>query len=274
MRQSTGVYAIVGALAGVWLLLATPLPIGSAGRAAPLVDPLFLPSPLHVGGALAALLRSGVFQQDLAHTAGRLVGALTVACSVGIPVGLFFATHRRLYTAIEGLIDGLRSIPAAALFPYFLLVIGVGDATLVALASYNSLMIMIINTASGAFLANPRRLFQARLLGISSLVLAKDVLFWEALPQIFIGVRVATGYALALIIAAEMFIGTSDYGLGRRIFDAQAAYRSAETFAVIIVASGLGVAANALVGLLERRSLHWVPLTLSEREDLWRVGRP
>jgi ABC-type nitrate/sulfonate/bicarbonate transport system permease component len=271
--QSRGAYAgTMAALLGVWAALTHAFAVPALGRLGPAIDPLFLAAPQDVALALMEMFREPGFIVDVARTIGRLAGALTVASVVGVPLGLFFATHRGLYATIEGPMHALRSVPAAALFPLFLLVIGVGDLSLIALASYNSLMVVVINTAAGAFLANPRRVYQARLLGVSRMGLATHVLLWEALPHIFTGVRVAIGYALALIIAAEMFIGTSEHGLGRRIFDAQAGYRSAETYAAILIASVVGITANAVLGAFERRLLHWLPMS-REREEGWSVAR-
>lgn len=240
----------------VWLILATPFPFLKGGA---MIDPIILPSPQSVVGALFRLFSEGNLATDVRVTLLRLTYAFVLAILVGVPVGLLFGYFKEAYRGVESLLHGLRSVPAAALFPLFLIVIGVGEMSIVMLAFYNSATVILISTVSGALLANESRVRQARMLGMNGWQIATRVLFWEALPHIFSGMRIALGYSLALIIAVEMFIGIGDLGLGRKIFDYQAAYRIPETYATILVTSALGVILNALLALAERYSLDWLP---------------
>lgn len=233
-----------------WLLTATSHPV---------VDPLILPAPIRVFEALSTVLGSSGGLHDAIATTRRLLVTLVVSAGIGIPLGLWLGTQRTLYAYFEAPLNALRSVPAAALFPLFLIVIGVGERSIVSLAAYNAVTVLIIYTAAGAFLSMSSRVEQARVLGLSRGMVALQVLYWEALPQISAGLRVASGYALALIIAVEMFIGTSNLGLGRRIFEYQASYRIPETYASILVAAALGVLVNAGLTRIERHFLRWLP---------------
>lgn len=204
------------------------------------------------------MLHGGILR-DARTTLFRLLCALLLAILAGVPTGLLFAYFRGAYRAVEGIIHALRSVPAAALFPLFLIVIGVGESSIVMLAWYNSATVILISTVSGALLANESRVRQGRMLGMNGWRIATRILFWEALPHIFSGIRVALGYSLALVIAVEMFIGIGDVGLGRKIFDYQAAYRIPETYATIILTCSLGVILNFLLTLLEKWALRCLP---------------
>lgn len=245
----------------VWLGLTTPFSV--SGRS-PLIDPIILPTPQAVMKATVTLFVEGGLGQDLWVTLVRLVSALLLALAVGIPLGLLFGYYKDAYRGVEGLLHALRSIPAAALFPLFLIVVGVGEMSIVLLAFYNSATVILIGTVSGAILANESRVRQARVLGMNGWQIATRVLFWESLPHIFSSSRIALGYSLALVIAVEMFIGIGDLGLGRKIFDYQAAYRIPETYATILIASALGVTLNGLLTVAERFSLAWLPLGSAE----------
>jgi len=222
------------------------------------VDPIVLPSPASVVHAFPRLLQERLFA-DIGLTVGRVLGALAIACAFGIPLGLYLGYRRGMYQVIESPLHALRSIPASALFPLFLIVIGVGEKSIVALAAYPSLLVILVNSVSGATLANKRRLYQAHLLGLSAFETITEVLFYEALPNIFDGIRTAVSYALMLVIAVEMFIGLSERGLGRGIYEYQSTYRIPETYAAIIVAGVIGILLNAVVSQLEHRMLRWLP---------------
>ncbi len=236
------------ALLGLW----------AAVTALHLIDAIVLPSPASVVRVVPRMLQERLLA-DVGLTLGRVLGALAIACAFGIPLGLYLGYHRGMYQVIESPLHALRSIPASALFPLFLIVIGVGEKSIVALAAYPSLLVILVNSVSGATLANKRRMYQAQLLGLNAFDTITEVLFYEALPNIFDGVRTAVSYALLLVIAVEMFIGLGERGLGRGIYEYQSTYRIPETYGAIIIAGVIGILLNAVVSQLERRMLRWLP---------------
>jgi ABC-type nitrate/sulfonate/bicarbonate transport system permease component len=223
------------------------------------VDPIILPSPMSVLRAYPEMIDDDRLMTDLFYTLGRVVGAVTLAAFVGIPLGLFFGYKRGIYRIVEPPLHALRSIPASALFPLFLVVIGVGEASILALAAYPSLLIIVVNAAAGAALANKRRMHQARILGLTTWQIITEFLFFEALPSIITGVRTAISYALVLVIAVEMFVGIGVYGLGRKVYIFQSTYQMPKTYAAIALTALLGISANLILNAVERRVLRWLP---------------
>jgi ABC-type nitrate/sulfonate/bicarbonate transport system permease component len=251
-RASWAIYAL---LLFVWWLVTV----------ARLADPIILPSPFAVASALVNLFMHHGLLRDLAETSGRVVAALLIASVVGIPVGLFFGYQKRLYRLVEGPLHALRSVPATCLFPLLLIVIGVGEKSIITLAAYPCLLILMVNSASGAGLAEPSRVRQGRILGLSPFQLVTQVLFYEALPYITAGLRTSVSYALVLVVAVEMFIGVGHGGLGRRIYDFQSSFQIPETYSAILVTGALGLFLNWLVGRLEKRLLRWLPQTVDSK---------
>jgi len=240
------------------LFFAALLALWAAVTALRLIDPIVLPSPWSVVRATPGMLRERLLA-DIGLTLGRVLAALAVAGVIGIPAGLFLGYRRRAYEVIEGPLHALRSIPASALFPLFLILAGVGETSIVALAAYPSLLVILVNTVTGASLANKRRLYQARLLNLTTLQVATDVLFYEALPNIFDGIRTAVSYSLVLVVAVEMFIGLGERGLGRSIYLYQSTYRIPETYGAIIIAGMIGMLLNWAVTKAQEHMLRWLP---------------
>src|SRR6267378_3570962 len=88
-------------------------------------------------------------------------------------------------------------------------------------------------------------------MGAGPLRIFKDVIFFETLPQTFVGLRTAVSVALVVIIVAEMFIGAVD-GLGHRIIDAQISYQLTDMYGSILVAGAMGYGANLLFLVVEK----------------------
>ena len=104
--------------------------------------------------------------------------------------------------------------------------------------------------------ARRTRVLAARVMGAGPMRVLTDVLVWEALPQILVGLRQGVSLALVIVVAAEMFIGSTD-GIGQRVINAQMLFESGLMYGAIFVAGALGYALNLLFLLIEKRFVHW-----------------
>ncbi|MFZ5365387.1 MAG: ABC transporter permease [Patescibacteria group bacterium] len=246
--MKTKKYIIIGPiiLIAVWALVAQ----------LELIDKFFLPGPLTTINKLVQLIISGAILGDLFSTLERVVLAFLIALIVGLPLGLFLGRTEKIYRSIEFIIDFFRSTPATALFPLFLLIFGITDNSKIAVAAFAAMLLIIFNTAYGVMHAKKSRVLAAQIMGATKAQIFRWILFWESLPQTFIGLRSAVSLSLVIIIVTEMFIGTTS-GLGRRIIDSQITYEIPTMYAVILLAGIVGYLLNLLFLSIEKRFLHW-----------------
>lgn len=221
-----------------------------------LIDKFFLPDPFTTIKKLFELLLSGAILGDLFSTLERVALAFIIALVVGLPLGLILGRTEKIYRSVEFIIDFFRSTPATALFPLFLLVFGVTDKSKIAVAAFASLLIIIFNTAYGVIHAKKSRVLAAQIMGATKAQIFRWILFWESLPQTFIGLRSAISLSLVLVVVTEMFIGTTS-GLGRKIIDSQITYEIPTMYAAILLAGIVGYLLNLFFIILEKRFLHW-----------------
>ena len=220
-----------------------------------LIDPFFLPGPKETLLAFTHLLGSGLLA-DTMTTLLRTLYAFGIGLILGVPLGLVLGKAERIYHSIEPIVDFFRSTPATALFPLFMLIFGIGNASKVAAAAFAALLIILFNTAYGVINSKKVRVLAARLHGASRWQIFKWIIFWESLPQTFVGLRNAISLTLAIIIVTEMFVGT-DIGIGRKIIDFQMVYNIPAMYAAILMAGILGYALNHLLFAAERKVVHW-----------------
>ena len=221
-----------------------------------LIDKFFLPDPFTTIGKLFELLVSGAIVGDLISTLERVILAFIIALVIGLPLGLLLGRTEKIYRSVEFIIDFFRSTPATALFPLFLLVFGITDKSKIAVAAFASMLIIIFNTAYGVMHAKKSRVLAAQIMGATKAQIFRWILFWESLPQTFIGLRSAISLSLVLIVVTEMFIGTTS-GLGRKIIDSQITYEIPTMYATILLAGIVGYLLNLLFLVVEKRFLHW-----------------
>lgn len=220
------------------------------------VSQKLLPSPWATVQSLWESVRSGAMSKDFLSTLNRTLSAFAIAAVAGIPVGILFGSNQKIYRSIEFLVDFFRSTPATAMFPLFLLIFGIGDFAKIAVAAFAAWLVVVFNVAYGVMNARQTRILAARVMGASSWRVFRDVMFFESLPQTFIGLRMAVSVALVVIIVAEMFIGSSD-GLGRRIIDSQQVFDLQQMYASIIASGVMGYGVNLFFLAIERWLVHW-----------------
>lgn len=215
-----------------------------------------LPSPIETLRDTAANIWSGSMTKDFSRTLVRVAYSIVIAVVAGVPVGIVLGAKASIYRSVEFIVDFFRSTPATALFPLFLLLFGLGDLAKVAVAAFAAWLVIVFNVAYGVMNARQTRILAARSMGASSLRIFRDVIFFETLPQTFVGLRTAVSLALVVIIVAEMFIGATD-GMGHRIIDAQISYSLTDMYGSILVAGAMGYGLNLALLFLERSVIHW-----------------
>ncbi|OYW09501.1 MAG: taurine ABC transporter permease [Rhodospirillales bacterium 12-71-4] len=221
-----------------------------------IADPILLPPPAEAFAETWHGFAAGTLAHDTWRTVERTGLAFLIASAIGVPLGVALGAAERLYRGVEFVVDFFRSTPASALFPLFLILFGPGEGTKIAVAAFGAALVILFNAAYGVINARRTRVLAARIMGATAPRILVDVLIWEALPQILVGMRSGISLALVIVVVAEMFIGSTD-GLGHRVINAQMLFESGLMYGVIFVAGALGYLLNLGFLLLEKRFVHW-----------------
>jgi NitT/TauT family transport system permease protein len=259
LLKSRYFYSIAGPVAFVliWAILAS---INNASSD-PLVPKLFVATPSEVGSKLWELSfnTDGGTTSLLGaawNTLQRLLIGFVIAAVIGIPIGLAMGYFTKVYYSLEFFVDFLRSIPAAAIFPLFILIFGIGSPSIISVVVYACLLIIVVNTIYGVRNVKELRLMSARMMKLDKFDMFRKIILPESLPYVFAGLRIAISYGMVIVIFSEMFIGT-DSGLGRTIIDAQTVYKIPEMYAAVILTGLIGYGLNKLALFSEHRIIHW-----------------
>lgn len=221
-----------------------------------IVSPLFLASPWAVFKIFIQMFNESQLALDIFSTLERVIIGFIIGAAIGIPLGLVVGYFRKVYDMLEAVIEFFRSTPASAIFPFFILFFGVGDAAKISVAAFSGLLIIFVNTTYGVRHARQLRILAARLMKLGKIAIFWKIILPEAAPHIFAGLRVALSYSMVLIVFSEMFVGT-EHGLGKIIIDAQETYKTGAMFMGIILTGLIGYLLNKIVIFFERRVIHW-----------------
>ena len=220
------------------------------------INPLLLPAPSAVAKKLCNLLISGDVFGDLASTVYRTLVGYICAGLIGIPLGLLVGYVRRIYYSFEFVIDFFRSMPSPVLVPIAMLFFGLGDASKIAIITFTCGLINLINSMYGVTRCKKVRVMVAKTMRATPMQTFRYVVFPDALPHVFVGLRLTLSLALILAVVTEMFTGTAN-GLGRRIYDSHDTYNIPEMYACILLIGIVGYVLNKVFVSIEKTLIHW-----------------
>jgi sulfonate transport system permease protein len=223
--------------------------------AADLVDPRKLPSPASVLRAGADLTLSGVLPQAVIASTSRVA----VGLLVGVAAGTILALVVGLYRAGENLIDSpvqmLRSLPAVALVPLFVIWLGIGETAKIALIAWATSFPIYINTLGAIRNIDARYADLAVALRLTRLQIVQKIVAPGAMPGFLVGLRYALTLAWIVLVVSEQVNAAS--GLGHLTAQARLFYQTDVLMVCLIVYGVLGWASDLTVRALERHLLRW-----------------
>jgi len=215
-----------------------------------------VPPPGKVWDALAAM-RGSELPQDIAASLGHLAVGYGAGALVGLLLALVAGSFKWLAAVIDPFAEFLRPISPIAWIPLAILLFGVGGAVPVFLIFYAAVFPIFVGTLDGIRRVDRNLVNAARALGASRATLATRVILPAALPAIFAGARLSLGVAWMALVAGEIVGG--DAGIGWRILWYQEFFQMDRVLAMILVVGALGLAADSLLRVLQRRLLRWHP---------------
>jgi ABC-type nitrate/sulfonate/bicarbonate transport system permease component len=218
-----------------------------------LVDPFFLPSLSAVAHVLIA--NADLLAVDALFTLWRAFAGLVIGAMAGVVIGTLMAASRHFNDFFDPLIAAVFPTPKLALFPLLMTVLGLGEASKVALIALSAFFPVVINTYGGMRGVDKFLIWNAQTKGASQPQILLRVMLPASVPFIFTGLRVATAFSFLLAIASEFLAANN--GLGFRLIFAQRTFESALMYAALLVVATLGFVVDRLIKYATQRMLVW-----------------
>ncbi|ANE48790.1 nitrate transport permease nrtB [Paenibacillus swuensis] len=219
------------------------------------VNPVFLPTPLAVLTHLFEQLGTQAYWGDIGISILRVSAGFTLACVIGIPLGILAGTFKAGEAFIEPPMEFIRYMPAVAFIPLIMVWAGIGEwakILLIFIGCFFQLVLMVADLTRQV----SKDLLQASFtLGAGRWKAVETVLIPAIRPGLMNTLRLILGWAWTYLVVAELVAASS--GLGYDIMKAQRFLNTEQIFVGIIVIGLLGLISDRIFAFLNKRLFPW-----------------
>ncbi len=226
----------------------------AAGRAGWL-NPIYAPSPSQIGAALVELFGSGRIWTHLEATFTAALVGLALGIVAGILLGVLGALVPLVAELLEPVMTLLNAIPRVILAPLFVIWLGIGVASKVALAFILVTVLIFFTVFTGIRQVDRKLVERVLTLSGGRWALLRHVYLPSVAAWVMGSLKVAVGFAFTGAVVGE-FVAASR-GLGYLLAFAQSTFNSALMLALVVLIMVVVLVIFAAAGRLEKYLLRW-----------------
>ncbi len=189
------------------------------------------------------------------YTLGNTLVAFAMSVIIGVALAVAIVYSPFLEKTLYTLLIAFNSVPKVALAPLFVIWLGTGNPSKIAMAFMISLFAIVIDSVLGLRSLNPDVVDLGRSMRGSGLKMLLKLRLPNALPSIFSGMKVAMSLSLVGVIVGEFI--AAQQGLGFVVLSAQGMFRTDRVFAAVFLLAVIGTALFYTMEYLERKLIPW-----------------
>jgi NitT/TauT family transport system permease protein len=236
------------------------------GARTKVIDAFFWGEPSGIWKQLVTWVTQGTAQgplwEQIAITLEETLIGFAIGVVLGIIFGVLLGQNRFLADILGPYIKALNAIPRVVLGPLFIIGLGLGIQSKVALSVVMVFFIVFFNAFQGVREVDRNLLANARILGAGRRQLTMQVVLPSAMTWIIASLHTSFSFALVGAVVSE-FLGALN-GIGLMIQTAMSTFNANGVFAAMVILGAVALIMEALVTWLEKRLLHWRPNTVSD----------
>lgn len=214
---------------------------------------IIFPSLLTIAVALVDLLTPGEFYFHFGISAQEVAISFVLAALVGIVGGTVVGASAFLARAVEPVIYYFSTVPKIVLYPLFLVALGVGIESKIAMGFFSAIFPITVNTITGTLHVREDLVKVARVYDASFWEVFKNVYFPSTITHVVNGLRLGIGVAIIGVLLGEL--AASQAGVGNQIGFYFANLDTARMYGALIIVFGVSLALN--LSLLRLQQYLW-----------------
>jgi len=231
------------------------------------IDPFFFAQPSGIAEQIWTWIQEGTSQGPLWEqiwvTLEETVLGFAIGAATGVLAGVLLGRNKLLADIFSIYIKVANSVPRVVLGSVFIIALGLGMASKVALAVVMVFFVVFANAFQGVREADRAMIANAQILGASPWQITRHVVLPSAMSWILASLHVSFGFALVGAVVGE-FLGAKK-GMGLLISTAQGAFNANGVFAAMIILAVLALVVEFIITRVENHLVKWRPQALSEQ---------
>jgi NitT/TauT family transport system permease protein len=226
------------------------------------INPVFYSSPSKIIALLGHQLggqpiRSITIYAEIWITAKEVLIGYALGSVVGILLGFAVGRSRLVARAVEPYVLTFYAVPKISIAPLFVIFLGIGLTSKVAIVVLEAFFILFYNTYRGVGQVNEQLVHAARTMGSNRRTVLFSVLLPASLPSILAGLQLAVPFAVIGAVVGEYI--SSDSGLGWLVLYSGSSLDSTQLFAAIALLVILSWLLSRIVEIGVHRLAPWLP---------------
>jgi NitT/TauT family transport system permease protein len=228
-----------------------------------LVNPIFYSSPSRIIALLYHQLIGlqtvhGITIWDQAWvTLQEVLIGYAIGAVAGSALGFAVGRSRLLSKALEPYVLTFYAIPKISIAPLFVIILGLGLESKVAIVLMEAFFILFYNTYRGVVQVNEELVQASRIMGASNRTVLTRILLPASLPSILSGLQLAVPFAVVGAVVGEYV--SSDRGLGWLVLYAGSSLDASQLFAAIVLLIAMTWLLTKVVEAIVHRLAPWLP---------------
>lgn len=224
------------------------------------INPGLFSSPLTVQEDLQDLLQQqidgrSVLTGHLLTTLKRLALAALCGTLTGAMAGIGMGLSRTILRFFDPLIALVMPIPGIAMAPLFIVWLGFGDPTIIAIGAIATFFPVAYNMSAGIRSMDQQLIRAARIMGTGPLPMLLNVYLPWSTVHLFIGFKLGLARCWRTVIAVEL-VASASWGLGYMVWDAAEHLNAGVVYGGILIMAILFTALEkVLLGPLESMTI-------------------
>lgn len=217
------------------------------------IPDFILPTPSRI--LAVAVAKAALLLPHAGITAVEILAGIVLALLIALPLSIVMFARPSVEKALAPFLVASQAVPVFAIAPLLVVWLGYGIASKVLMAAVIIFFPITVNLLEGFKSCDKEYRVLFQLMGAGFWKTLK-FLYWPwALPHFFAGLKVGVSVATIGAVIGE-WVG-AQRGLGYLMIQANARLNVDLVFAAILWLSALGLTMWLLVGVLERKVIHW-----------------
>ena len=210
-------------------------------------SPLFPPIN-NVIKSIIQIITNHQFVENMASTMKILLTGVAISFVVGNAIALFCQMFSCVDWIVMPVINFIKSIPSIAMFPAFVIMMGIGDSPRITVIVWNSIYAVVSTGIHSLQSTDKDTIEAAQNAGATKWQTYIYIRMPLAIVDILYGLKISLSNGFIAVVVAEM-LGATD-GIGYMIIWSANAFQYSELYAYIIIISTIGSLLNAVLDVV------------------------